>query len=118
MSTWAISQFEHDEYYGEFATKEDAIAEGNAAGYEGFWVGQRREPSPLSDGVFAADLIESALETLEDEWGLECASFEPTAAQLKTLEEEVRIVVDRWFDQYNLHPKWFIVDNPEAIPPF
>ena len=113
--TWHISTSEEGRYYGKFATKEDAIAEGIAEGLEVFWVGEARPPKPISEGIFADWVIDQAIDYLEEDYSLDGCEFKSTDDQRKTLQEELRLVVNRWLDQYNLHPKWFLVDNPERI---
>jgi hypothetical protein len=113
--SWHISTSEEDGFYGNFPTKDEAIAEGTAAGYEVFYVGKGRPPKALSEGIFAEEIVEHALDNLEEDWSLDFATFEPTEQQLKTLTEELQIVVDRWFDQYKLHPEWFLVDDVERV---
>jgi len=104
------------EYFtGDYATKEEAIAEASEI-HSRFFVGKNRPPKPLSTGIFVDSIIEDAMNTLEDEWCAEWATFAPTDEQKKTLQEEIEIVMDRWFDQYKLHPKWFVVDDVEQFP--
>lgn len=115
MANWHIAPSGEGNYYGDFPTKEAAIAEGNASGYGVFWVGQERPPCDLSEGIFADEIVENAVDNLEEDWSLEFASFEPTEDQLKTLEKELKLAVDRWIQDCGLQPKWFIVDSPERV---
>ena len=113
--TWHVATEEDGPYYGEFATREDAIAEGIAADYEVFWVGESRLPKALAEGVFADEVVEKALENLEEDWMPDVFDWEAKPEQLKTLQEELRLVVDRWIEQYRLQPTWFLIGNPERI---
>ena len=112
---WHISESEEGNYYGDFATREEAVAEGIAEGGGGFYVGQARAPKPLSNGVFAESIIESALETLEDDWGFEFVSFEPTPDQIADLQTRMRSLVDQWVKSNGLTPDWFVIDNAEYV---
>lgn len=113
--TWHISTIENDEFFGEYSTREDAIKGGIAEGCTTFWVGESRPPLPLSEGVYGDAVIESALESLEDEWLIDGHEWKAKPEQLKTLQEELRLVMDRWMDQYKLHPTWFVMDKVELI---
>jgi hypothetical protein len=113
--TWHISTTEDGHYYGEYATREDAILEGIAADYEKFWVGESRPPLPLSEGVYADAVIESALESLDDEWLLDDFDWTATTPQVEILQSRLRKVVDDWVKEQGLEPTWFVVDKVELI---
>ena len=113
--TWHIATGKESPYYGEFATREDAIAGGIAEGYTSFWVGQSRPPLPLSEGVYADVVIESALESLEDEWLIEAFKWEPTHEQVEALQVELRKIVDQWVKDQGLEPTWVVSDQGELI---
>ena len=114
---WHISESEEGNYYGDFATREEAVAEGIAEGGGGFYVGQARAPKPLSRGVFAESIIESAIETLEDDWGFEFVNFEfePTPDQIADLQTRMRSLVDQWVKSNGLTPDWFVIDKAEYV---
>ena len=113
--TWHIATGKKSPYYGEFDTREDAIAGGIAEGYTSFWVGQSRPPLPLSEGVYADAVIESALESLEDEWLLDDFEWEPSHEQVEALQVELRKVVDQWVKEQGLEPTWVVSDQGELI---
>lgn len=79
------------------------------------YVGQGRPPKPLSQGVFADGMIESAIDCLEEEWCLDFAHFEPSKEQVDDLQQRLRAAVDQWIKDQNLEPSWFLVDDVERI---
>jgi hypothetical protein len=113
--TWHISTTEEGHYYGEYATREDAILEGIAAGYRAFWVGESRPPCPLSQGVYADAVIDAALENLEEDWLIDQFEWEADPEQEEALQVELRKVVDRWIKAQGLEPTWFVVDKVELV---
>jgi hypothetical protein len=113
--TWHISTSEEGHYYGEYPTREDAIKGGIAEGYATFWVGESRPPLPLSEGVYADAVIESALDSLEEDWLLDQFDWEASPEQVEALQVGLRKVVDGWVKEQGLEPTWFVVDKPERI---
>jgi hypothetical protein len=114
---WMISPFEECGYYGDFPSKDAAIAGGIAEGLGTFFVGKARPPRPLSDGIYADSIVENAIENLEEDWCLEFATFEPTADHYAILQAELRAVIGRWVEAQGLTPRWQLVDGIEKIPP-
>jgi len=115
---WCISADEGSGYYGDYPTKDAAIAAGRIE-FDGdpFWVGKARPPKPLSNGVYADWVLESAQEDLDDEWFVEWNSFEPSEEQVADLQQRLRAVVDEWFANHGLQPGWFLVDDIERVEP-
>jgi hypothetical protein len=115
--TWVISVSEEEGYYGDYPTREEAIAAGfQEFGEPPFYVGKSRPPAPLSSGIDAEQIIDYAIECpLEEDWCLEFAHFEPTDEQVAELTQQLRVVVDAWVKRHGLEPKWFVVDNIERI---
>ena len=115
---WTISDSEEGNYYGDYPSKDDAIATGLAElNGDPFWVGKARPPKALSHGIFADEILDQAQENLEDEWQVEWNDFEPTEEQVADLQQRLRAVVDQWFVDHDLSPKWFLVDDVEGIEP-
>jgi hypothetical protein len=112
---WAFAEFEEGPYYSLFQDKPSAIAQGLRDYPNGCYVGRVVDPRPLSQGLYADDLIEELQENLEEDWLVEGASFYPTTEQVKELEVMLRATLNAWFKIHNLEPKWFVVDQIEAI---
>jgi hypothetical protein len=115
MANWHIATSEEGHYYGDYPTREEAIAEGIAEGHEVFYVGQSRPPCDLSEGIYADAIVESAVDNLEEDWCLEFATFEPSKDQLNILQLALREAVDSWIKSQRLEPTWFIVARPERV---
>lgn len=118
MPRWTISTSEEGQYYGDYPTRDEAIASGRIElDGDPFWVGEARSPQKLSDGVFAESILDQAQENLEDEWMVDWNDFEPSEAQVVDLQQRLRAVVDQWVANHGLSPRWFIVDDTEKIEP-
>lgn len=110
IGKWSVSSNGED-FWGEFDSRNEAVAEGIANDLEIFWVGRNRAPTPLSDGVDAEELISKAIENLEDDWCFDFVEFEPAESLLKELEQDIRSVVNHWVERHKLHPKWCIIEG-------
>ena len=115
---WTISSSEESQYYGDYPSKDEAIASGLIE-FNGdpFWVCKARPPKDLSQGIFADSILEQAQENLEDEWCVDWNNFEPSEEQVADLQQRLETVVDQWFVDQGLSPKWFLVDDIERIEP-
>ena len=108
-----------ESYFGDFATREQALAEAiNEAreyGHKKVWIGQSVPPTQPEDLWVAEDWLE--LVSCQDDYCLDCASDwdESTNAQREELESAVRTVMAEWLDRHKLRPKFFLVDNVEEI---
>jgi hypothetical protein len=113
--TWHISNSEEGYYYGDYSSREDAIASGHEEfSGDDFWIGEACPPKPLSHGVFASEIIERATECLgqdDETW----EEFNPAKEQLTELQSRIRGVIDEWVEASGLAPTWFLIQNADGI---
>lgn len=113
--TWSYS-IDGDCYYGNFATREEAIQEAKAVYQNGsFYIGECEKPE--LDGGFLDGM--SVLEQLADseDFMIDAAAdwFEKVDKHSDSLGEMLRAAFHRWLEQNQLQPDFFIVKNPEYI---
>ena len=84
-------------------------------------MGKCRPPRPISQGIFGDALVETAIDTLEDDYFLDGVAvtddWKPTPEQYKDLEKRLAPVIDAWVSDHGLTPTWFVVDNIQRIEP-
>jgi len=103
-----------ESFTGAFKTCEEAKAEGHAialeCGRDSFWVGESASPPPPEHSWYADEWLEYLSEWTEDEdWD------KSTKEQREELESEVRALMSKWLDKYDLRPKFFVVENVVQI---
>ena len=109
---YAISTNEED-FSGDFATEEAAIAEALAMYDEDqrFYVGKTRPPRQPETFIDVDDLF-YGMGDGDDDWSLECAGWDkPTKEQAAELQDQFKAVMSAWLDKYMLRPRWFVVDD-------
>lgn len=115
---WSIST-NGENYSGQYDTKEEAIAEGQAMGYDSFYVGQCCSPISPEAAWCGEDWIDHVL--CQDDYSGEWAdgSLNATNEELAELEGEVRPILAAWLERHGLRPTfWLIADGTvEEIEP-
>lgn len=115
-SYWSVSS-DGEHFYDRYYSREDAIEQGRKSNPEGFWLGLATDPSQLSEGVWADDVVDLAQEFL-DGWDIEeAADFKPSKEVMDDLQQRLRAAVDEWVAVHGLTPKWFVVNDAEWIDP-
>lgn len=110
---WSLS-LDEQHYQGEFATADEAIAEGRQFDHEQFWVARIRQPA-TPESLFDEWTIESWIErdVLEhDDYTCDEAedAVDATEEQLTELVAEIRPLIAAWLDRHNLRPRHFCID--------
>ena len=107
--------YSHDEenYHGEFATREEALAEGRASGRVDatVWTGRSVPPTQPEEWWEAEDWLE--LVSCQDSYSLDCADGwdESTKEQRRELESLVRPIMAAWLDRHGLRPRFWLVED-------
>lgn len=110
VGNWGYSS-DGEIYFGNFATADEAIADGGDPAF----VGQYIEPTDPSTYLDADLLIDHA--ACQDEYCGEYAEGWPCATkeQEDDLTAEVQRVFGEWMDRHDLRPWWKIVDPKTVI---
>jgi hypothetical protein len=111
---WHFS-LEGDNFYGEFPDRTSAIEAGKKEFGDSFYVGEGIPPKPLSAGVHAGVIVESALDELYEDYELDCSDFNPTPEQYDVLQKELERVINQWVLDSGLTPQWTVISKPEKI---
>lgn len=117
---WAYSPY-GERYYGDFATKEEAIEEykNEYPDYEDGYVGEciKYEFTESDCDTFADNILEIMDETLGDICGeysedwLQSISRE----QEEELNQILSVEIIKWINKHNLHPTNYMIENSETF---
>lgn len=114
---WFYS-LDEEHYEGDFATREEAIAEGREA-YPGdtIYVGKGTPPIQPEAAWDADDWLDCVSNL--DDYCLDCADDwnRATKEQRDELEALVRPILAAWLDRHGLRPTFVLINKPEAIEP-
>lgn len=112
---WFYS-LDEEHYEGDFATREEAIAEGQAA-YPGetIYVGKGVAPEAPEEFWDAEDWLDNVQD--QDEYLIDCADGWDTSTkeQRAELEALVRPILGAWLDRHGLRPTFVIIPKAERI---
>jgi hypothetical protein len=104
--------FDEQTFHGDFATREEAIAEAaSEGGGDTFWTGENVPATQPEDWWVAEDWLEHV--SCQDEYSGDHADGwdESTKEQRAELESLVRPILGEWLDRHSLRPSFFNVTN-------
>ena len=99
-------------FSGEYATLQEALDEAAVGyAYTTFWVGVMANPTPPEEFWIAEDWLEHV--SIQDEYntGWSDGWDTSTKEQREELEAEIRPILAKWLDKYDLRPCFFTVTN-------
>lgn len=100
-------------YYGDFASREDAIAEIKSCEPDGtYWVGMCVEPSSPELFWHADDWLEHV--SVQDEYSHDCADGwdQSSSKQREELEYLVQVIMRDWLVRNKLLPNFYTIISP------
>lgn len=113
---WSVSPYEEGPFRGDFPSKAEAIESGKSD-FSGdcFYIGENHSPEPLSEGVFASELIDNAINNLAT-WQVDVARLLVSEEQEEDLQVRLRSVIAKWVADWGIEPDWYIVKNIVSVP--
>ena len=98
-------------YSGDFASREEAIAEA-AVHHEHFWTGQCVAPPQPEDSWDPEDWLEHV--SVQDEYSHDYADGWDTSSKedRDELRQLVRAIMANWLDRHGLRPQFYSILNP------
>ncbi len=105
--------FDEERFDGDYATREEALAEAVAEGSDRpcIWVGENVPPTQPEYRWHAEDWLEYV--SCQDDYSGEWAEGwdDSTKEQRAELEDQVRQVMADWLDKHKLRPRHYTVTN-------
>ncbi len=112
---WCVSQHGED-YYGEFATRDDAIAEGVGMGWETFYVGRSEPVTAESTMPNGWDILEHMSNAACDQVGDHAGDWPHANKESRDrLTQKIHAAIAEWVKETDNEPGFFAVVGEEKI---